>query len=65
MPYAGTYVRFRCGNYQWELNGTEIITCTAHGTYSAAPPTCKKRPEKSGGSSSSKYMSGIIIYYLS
>ena len=65
MPFAGTYVRFDCGNYQWELNGTEIITCTSHGNYSAAPPKCKKRPEREGsGSSSSKFLSVFFHYHF-
>ena len=53
-PFAGTRVNFKChGGYQWELNGPATITCTSHGNYSAAPPTCKKRPDKETDSSSS------------
>ena len=53
-PFDGTYVSFKCSDYyQWELNGPQTITCTSHGNYSAAPPTCKKRPKKETGSSSS------------
>jgi hypothetical protein len=62
-PFDGTYVRFDCRGYEWILNGPETITCTSHGNYSAAPPTCQKRPDReTDSSSSSKFMSDVYLY---
>ena len=62
-PYDGTYVSFECSDYyQWELNGPQTITCTSHGNYSAAPPTCKKRPKKETDSSSSSKFTILCLF---